>query len=264
MLSFREPPTVIEGVTPSRDLREELRGGDALLAFSRGKDSWACALALHDAGVRVWPYFMHNVPDPDQEPGTPVRGLRFIEESLDECEQWFQREFGTHILRLIHPSFWRKLVHYVHQPPERCGVIDAAQIIVPDYPDLVTIAREVQGLPPDTWVCDGVRAADSPMRRIAMASHGPRNFVHHKFHAVWDWRKYHVTTAIKQAGIKLPIDYDWFGRSFDGIDHRFLGPLQEHAPDDYDRILAWFPQAPLILMRHQLTPALPPYPRKAA
>lgn len=116
----------------------------------------------------------------------------------------------------------------------------------------MAIARAELGLPADAWVCDGVRAADSPVRRIAMASHGPLNHAHKRCHVVWDWRKYHVYTAIEQCGIRLPRDYDWFGRTFDGIDRRFLEPLRKHAPDDYERVLAWFPLAPLELMRPHL------------
>ena len=49
--------------------------------------------------------------------------------------------------------------------------------------------------------------------------------------------------AIRGAGIELPPEYAWFGRSFDGLDRRFLGPIQQHAARDYARILEWFPLA---------------------
>jgi hypothetical protein len=32
-----------------------------------------------------------------------------------------------------------------------------------------------------------------------------------------------------------------FGRSFDGIDLRFVVPLKERRPADYRRVLEWFP-----------------------
>ena len=51
--------------------------------------------------------------------------------------------------------------------------------------------------------------------------------------------------CIDRHRIKLPIDYQWFGRSFDGIDMRFLGPLREHSPKDYQTLLDWFPLADL-------------------
>jgi hypothetical protein len=69
---------------------------------------------------------------------------------------------------------------------------------------------------------------------------------------VWDWRKQHVMDAIYAARIRLPPDYEWFNRSFDGLDRRFLGPIKAYAPDDYARILQWFPLADLELRRATL------------
>ena len=64
-----------------------------------------------------------------------------------------------------------------------------------------------------------------------------------KVSTIYDWQKHEVMDAITQAGIPLPVDYEWFGRSFDGIDRRFLEPLRNHAPEDYQRVLDWFPLA---------------------
>ncbi|WP_027657358.1 hypothetical protein, partial [Salinispora vitiensis] len=262
----RKPVSAIDGVETSAEIRASLKDKDVVHAHSGGKDAWATAIALRDAGARVYPYYMHLIPDPNQPytlaaaqpaPGAHplshrvygrLRGLAFVDEYLDYCEEWFQREFGTRILRLLNPSFYRWLHHYTYQPPERCAVIDAANLPVPDYHHVVQIAREHCGLPADAWVCDGVRAADSPMRRIAMASHGPRNHNHRKLHPIWDWRKYHVMTAIEQEGIHLSVDYDMFGRSFDGLDARFTRPIRDRFPDDYARIQAWFPLVDLALM----------------
>ena len=53
----------------------------------------------------------------------------------------------------------------------------------------------------------------------------------------------------KAAKVRLPIDYLWFGRSFDGIDYRFLSILKQRAPADYKRVLQWFPMAEVEIMR---------------
>lgn len=251
MLTFSEPPTVIEGVTPSQQIREDLaaKKKKVALAFSRGKDSIAAWLALRDAGVEVVPYHMHRIPDPDQ-PERGIRGLAFVEDSLRYFEDWFQ----TPILRVMHPAWYRQLSNFVFQPPGRIATIDACELIVPSYEDLVDIIRAEAGLPSDTFACDGVRAADSPQRRVAMASHGPINYNQHKIHIVWDWRKRHIREAIAQSGIKLPVDYDLWDRSFDGIDLRFLPGLRDTFPDDWDRLLFWFPLVDLYLYRQTLTP----------
>jgi hypothetical protein len=242
-------PTAIEGITPSAQLRETLVGQTVLLAFSRGKDSIAAWLALRDAGVRVVPYHLFLVP-----------GLEWVAESLAYYEDWF----GTPILNLPHPSLYRWLANFVFQPPERCRVIEAARIVVPTYGDVNAMIREHYQLPADTWVCDGVRAADSPNRRTTIRSHGPVNEGRRTLKIVWDWRKQHVMDAISIAGVELPADYAWFGRSFDGVDRRFLEPIRRHAPADYARILEWFPLADVELHRAAVCAAprqlLPPGP----
>lgn len=50
----------------------------------------------------------------------------------------------------------------------------------------------------------------------------------------------------------VPPDYQWFQRSFDGLDVRFLAKIRKHAPGDYARILEWFPLAELELHRAAL------------
>lgn len=225
-------PIVIDGVTPSEQLRRQLaaEGKPVMLAFSRGKDSIAAWLALREAGVEVIPYHLHLIP-----------GLDFVAESL----AYFETVFGTKILDLPHPSLYRWLAHAMFQPPERVRTLEAARIAVPSYQDIERQIRDQLQLPADTWVCDGVRAADSPNRRTSLLKHGPVNTSRLTQKVVWDWRKAHVYGAIREHGIKLPVEYEWFGRSFDGVDMRFLGPIREHAPADYALILAWFPLADL-------------------
>lgn len=226
----------LDGITPSANIREQLatEGRPILLSFSRGKDSIAAWLALRDSGVHVIPYYFYGVP-----------GLEFAERSL----AYFEEFFGQRIARYPHPSLYRKLNNFVLQPPERLAIIEAARLPTPTYADMARLVREEHGLEPDSWDANGVRAADSIVRRISIKNHGPMKPTSHKVSVVWDWRKPHVMDRISHAGIDLPVDYEWFGRSFDGIDERFLRPLSIHAPDDYRRVLDWFPLADLELIR---------------
>lgn len=236
---MEEAVTHIERVRPSAEIRAELAsaGRPVFLAFSCGKDSLAAWLALRDSGVDVVPYYLYGVP-----------GLRFVEESLARFEQ----AFGVRIHRLPHPSLYRLLNNFVFQPPERIAIIEAARLPSPSYSQVVGFLREDLGLAEDTWIADGVRAADSILRRLAFQKHGPMKPASRKVSVVWDWRKAAVMGRIERSGIALPPDYDWFGRSFDGIDARFLGPLREHSPDDYARVLEWFPLAEMDLLRSGL------------
>ena len=229
----------LEGVEPSAVVRERLAadGMPVLLAFSGGKDSIAAWLALREAGIAVVAYSLYLVP-----------GLRFVDEQMAGFEDWF----GQKIHRYPHPSLFRWLNNLVFQPPERCAVIEAARLPPVTHEDVARMIRADLGMPADAWIADGVRAADSIVRRTSFLTHGVAKERTHKISVVWDWRKRHVMDALALAGIGLPPDYSWFGRSFDGLDARFLGPLKEHAPEDYARVLEWFPLAELEMVRREL------------
>lgn len=207
---------------------------DVLLSFSMGKDSLAAWLAIREHFERIEPYYLYRVP-----------GLELIEEALT----YFEAKLGTHIHRLPHPALYRQLNNFVFQPPERCRVIEDARLPDFDYADVNRIMREDLGLGADAYCATGVRAADSPQRRMHFLKHGP--VVHSKklFYPVWDWSKGDVIDAIAASGLKLPKEYRLFGKSFDGLDLRFLLPLKQHAPRDYARVLEWFPLAELEIFR---------------
>lgn len=231
--------TVIKGQPPSSKVRSELAalGRPVLLAFSRGKDSIAAWLALRDAGIEVVPYHMWQVPD-----------LPFISESLAYYEDWF----GVEIADLPHPTFYRWLGNTVFQPPERLSTIDAAQLPKVDYSDVLEAFCEDRGISlSETWICDGVRAADSIVRRASFSTHGVWKSKSRKVSPVWDWTMAELRERISESGIELPIDYEWFGRSFDGLDYRFSGPLRDNSPEDFEVLREWFPLIDLEIMRHE-------------
>lgn len=238
--------TVIKGQPTSADIRERLAAENrtVLVAFSGGKDAIAAELALQDAGIDTVLAYLYYIPG--REPG---RTLDFVEQGLTDLEQ----RLGKPIHRYPHPSFYRWLNNFVFQPPERCEVIEAANLPVVDYAVMWELIRKDLGLPADTWVADGVRAADSIVRRASFTRHGVMKPKDRKVSPIADWLVGEVRERIAAAGITLPVDYQWFGRSFDGIDQRFLKPISEHAPADFARILDWFPLADLELFRAEMT-----------
>ena len=98
------------------------------------------------------------------------------------------------------------------------------------------------------WVAVGIRAADSPMRRVSHAKYGPWR-PDRIVHPIWDWKITEVRAALARHNVTLPVDYQWFGRSFDGLDNRYLRPIRDNAPDDFATILEWFPLADLTIHR---------------
>lgn len=218
------------------------------MSFSLGKDAIAAALALMDAGIKTQLVHFYLIP-----------GLQFVEDTIHKLEDAWEMP----IHQYPHPSLWRMLNALVYQPPERCAIIEAAKMPDVDYPEMWKHVKEDLDLPQSTWVADGVRAADSIVRRASLTRHGVMKSTSRKVSPIHDWLLDEVMGRIREAnlplpytdpkrGANLPIDYRWFGRSFDGIDARFLRPLRENAPEDYQRVLDWFPLADLDIYRYEM------------
>ena len=218
-----------------RYIRERSPDGTVLLSLSLGKDSIAAWLALREIFPRIVPFYLELVP-----------GLGFVERELER----FETLMGTPILRYPHPSLYRMIRNMVYQPPERCAWIEQFGIPRLDYPEIERDVRKKAGAP-NAFVALGTRAVDSPIRRYNLMQNGPINVKRNSFWAVYDWKIDDVIDAIRKAGVKLPVDYKMFGRSFDGVDFRFLQPIREMFPDDYRKILRWFPLADLDIVRRQ-------------
>lgn len=221
----------------SESVRAQLAGQTVILGMSRGKDALAAWCALRDVDVTVIPVHLDLIP-----------GLRFVNDDIARLEDHFDQR----IHRLPHPGFYRWLTHLVYQPPERCGVIEAAALNAYDYPELWAAFRSDQQLDPDTWVAIGTRSADSIVRRMSWNKYGPWRAKTREVWVIGDWKIADVRRCLSDHNLLLGVDYDWFGRSFDGIDYRFLEPLSRHAPDDYATVLDWFPLADLGIHRHHM------------
>lgn len=232
-------PTIVKGQPTSEEVRRTLKAEDrpVLVSFSMGKDAIAAALALQDDDIPIRLVYLYLVP-----------GLKFVEAERHRLED----ELHQHIHAYPHPSLFRWLNNFTFQPPERCALIEAAQFPATTYDQTWQYIKEDLDLPQDTWQADGVRAADSIVRRASFTKHGVMKHSNHKVSPIHDWLKGEVMDRIDSHGIALPIDYEWFGRSFDGLDYRFLAPLRDNAPDDYQRILDWFPLADLEFIQHDM------------
>lgn len=224
---------------PSEDLCRvvaERSGGRAALAFSAGKDSVAAWLQMRRHFDEITPVFFYLVPD-----------LEFIEAGL----AYYERFFGTRIMRLPHPSVYRMLAENVFQPPPNWPVTQAAGMVSLEFDEVwAEIYKEIEA-GPEVLAGVGVRAADSVARRLSTITHGAVNLRTRQFFPIWDWNKARLVEEFEASGVKLPYEYTLFGRSFDGIDFRFLASIKEHFPRDYDRILEFFPLAELELLRMQ-------------
>ena len=82
---------------------------------------------------------------------------------------------------------------------------------------------------------------------------GAINWKEKKFYSNWDWTKEALIAEMRKAGVKLPVDYWIFGRSFDGLDYRFIAPVKRHFPEDYGKLLEYYPLMDSELMRAEFT-----------
>ena len=208
--------------------------GSAVLAFSCGKDAIGSWLQMRRHFTRIVPVYLYLIPD-----------LQFVSNSLAYFEDFFQ----TPIYRLPHPSLYRWINSAMWQPPERVRAIADANLPDFGFPDVWRMVREDFGLGDSVLTGVGVRSADSIVRRTSIMRHGPVNRRKGEFFPIYDWNKARLVKELRDSGVRLPVDYQWFGRSFDGVDARFLAPLKEHAPEDYARVLEWIPLADLDVFR---------------
>lgn len=220
--------------TDTINLIKNIVGDDPiLLSFSCGKDSIALWLTLKEH-FNIIPFYLYLVPD-----------LDFVESSL----AYYEKFFNTHIVRVPHPSLYRMLNNLVFQPPERVAYIISCDLPNFTYDDVSKMVGDKYGLK-DPFTASGVRAADSPNRRSSIMKHSPVTWKRKYFYPIWDMKIDQVVSLLGKNKVKLPIDYRVFGRSFDGIDHRFLSVIKKNFPADYSKILDWFPLADLEIMRY--------------
>jgi hypothetical protein len=212
-----------------------------LLSFSRGKDSLASWLVLRKAGVRVVPFHMQMVP-----------GLKFVDEYLDYCEDFFQEK----IYRTLHPCLYFWLNTLVYQPPYTRQAIASCQLPKFSMDDVAAGVKRTAGIDPDEWHAIGTSANDSAQRRVTMERYRGFDDATKRCYPIWNMRKSEKIDLINEAGLKLPVDYEMFGRSWDGLDSWYIKPIKDRFPDDYEIIKKWFPLIEMEVARKEFRNAI--------
>ncbi len=205
--------------------------------FSLGKDSLATYLHLKN----FWE--PENIVLVYQGWGIGRDGYRqfnFIERTL----RYYEQQLGKRIYRLIHFETLNQLANGVFQPPDRMKIVRHLKFNGTFQNQSTVFANErcrtVRGWE-NAWVSTGLRMADSLQRRANIKYAGSVIPNTKLFYGIWDWSIDRVLTTITDAGLKLPIDYQWFGRSFDSLGTREIMAIREHEPEDYRTLVQWFP-----------------------
>ncbi len=197
-----------------------------ILYFSCGKDSIAMWLYLQDKGFNIHPVYLYTVP-----------GLRSDDENLE----YYEKFFGQKIMRLPHPLFYQMLNDLVYQPPERVATILSWNLPEYRFADIdEVIAYDLQL--DNYYSAMGMRMADNLDRRMMMYQNGVLGSKARKFYyAVWDWNVEQVAGIIRRHKCKIPKAYQFSGRTIAALDYFYMRPFRECYPDDYEKILEWFP-----------------------
>jgi len=222
----------------SDELCAEMRritGDEVILMFSRGKDSIASYYQLKRFFKKIHLVYKYNVPN-----------LTFVNESI----KYFEDKFGEKIIQIPSSELFKKFNKFLYQSPQHAEIIlkvDLPTHTFKVYDEYLPKSLKCQ----KAYKAHGVRAFDTLMRRMVIKKHGAVNPKNKTFYPIFDWDIKRVKDCLNENKIKLPVDYELWGKSFDGLDYRFIKPLKDRFPDDYQKIKEMFPLIDLEIMRYE-------------
>ena len=223
----------------SNELCEQLAAkynGICLLRFSCGKDAVAAYIQLRRYFKEIIPVYHYLHPD-----------LDFINKSLE----YYENIIGRHIIRVPNRMLYKHLNDGLFQTKKSWSFIKKMKLPNFDNDDVNGYIKDDLGLNENIMTAIGVRSADSLNRWRTINKYGAINEKRKTFYPVYDWNMERLIKEVKDSGIKLPVDYKIWGKSFDGLDYRFIRPLKDHFPDDYEKLKELFPLIDTEIKRYE-------------
>ena len=201
-----------------------------LVGFSGGKDS----LAVLDLCSKFFPevvgFFKYTVP-----------GLEVCEKQM----RWAKERYGVEVAQF--PTINTMLAL---QNGDWCDATDLG--LEDDYP-LKASFKHAQNLTSTQLIATGMKDADGLKRRQFFANirDGGDTFWHDVIHPLKDWRKKDVLDYLKVNKIPIPDSEPGAVTSGVGLDHGSLCWLHDRHPEDFKRLLKWFPYAEAAIKRRE-------------
>jgi hypothetical protein len=217
----------------------EKTNGTCLLAFSTGKDALCAWVELRKYFTSITPVYYYMIPK-----------LSFIEKSLKYYEDFFE----TKIIRLPNPNLHRMLNAGTFQTKNTWEIIGTYEFTGMNVKreQLCEFVKADFNIDKQAYTAIGNRMFDNLQRYRSISKFGAINDKIKTFFPVYDYKIEDVVRSIKSVeGLKLPIDYSIWGKTFDGLDYRFIKPVKEKFPEDYEKIKNFFPLIDLEIMRYE-------------
>ena len=203
--------------------------GVCFLAFSRGKDSVCAWLQLRRYFHRIIPVHCCEIPH-----------MPHVDAALD----YYEEQFGEHILRMQSPQIYTDMKNLVYQLPHDEEFLDNwrvndAHTLKPVFDHL----RYLYKLP-RAWVAFGINMSDSMQRRIFVKQRQGMAKESKNFYPCWDWSHDNIISTIEESGLKLAPEYNFVNRTIDSTPNvRWLEPFRKAYPKGYEKLERWFPLA---------------------
>lgn len=189
-----------------------------IVSFSMGKESIAILDLAFKYFKHVYPFFMYLVPN-----------LEFQEQAL----KIYEKRYNTEIIRVPHfenSEFYR--YGSFREPDESVSVVKIADIYA-----------HVRELTNTFWIMGGERINDSIVRRAMLKNSGSIDEQRGRFYPLIEWNKAEVLKYIKMNNLLYPEFNRELGFSFHSLSGKELSVIKKVYPNDYQRILKFFPEA---------------------
>ena len=217
-----------------------------LLWYSTGKDSVAAWWALKQRGYDVVPVYRQLIP-----------GLEFMDAPMRAHEAFF----GSEVTIVPSPLNLPSLARFINAKIDGVGLVTARDSVqnAVDSPSLFKAGREATN---DTLIddlgCDvaiiGTKASDSLPRRPHFKVDGPYTAKERLFALNWRLQKNAPFRSMMQHQIPIPRYYIWLGLSPElHLEYEFYF-IKKYHPDDYERILSYFPAVDAFVKKHEYAP----------
>lgn len=214
----------------------KITGDTCILMFSLGKESICCYYQLKKHFKNVVLVYQYLHPD-----------LSFINTSID----YFERKFEQKIHKMPHVGLFKQINGYLFQPPKMAETVYKMGLPAHNYLEYYNCLREDLELP-KAFIALGVRVNDSPIRRMSIKTHGAINKKNKSFYPIYDWNNEQLKECLRDNEVQLPVDYELWGKSFDGVDYRFIKPLRDRFPEDYEKLKDIFPLLDIETLRYEI------------